>query len=122
MFGIGGQSGHSPSVGGQVFGIGNFGEAEVEDLGVAAFCDEEVGGFDVAMNDPLSVSGVERISGSDAEIEDLLDMKAAASDEMLQRGSFEKFHDEERTAEVGADFDGNVREPGGLCRGHLGEI
>ena len=50
-----------------------------------AFGDEDIGRFDVAMNDALGVSRIERIGDFDAEGEDGVQFDGATSDAMLQR-------------------------------------
>ncbi len=44
-------------------------QAEVEDLGVAAIRDEEIRRLDVAVNNALSVGGIESVGDFDAEVE-----------------------------------------------------
>ena len=53
----------------RVFLLRHFGEAEIEDLGVAALGDENIRGLDVAMHDAFGVRGVERVGDFDGEIE-----------------------------------------------------
>src|SRR6202034_1647247 len=55
-------------------GAGLFGEAEVENFGVAAAGDEDVGGLDVAMDDAGGVSGVEGVGDFNADVEELIDL------------------------------------------------
>ena len=43
---------------------GDFGQTEVEDLGVSALGDEDVGGLNVAMDDALGMCGVEAVGDS----------------------------------------------------------
>ena len=45
----------------------HLGQPEVEDLGVAAWADEDVGGLDVAVNDARAVRGIQRVGDFDAE-------------------------------------------------------
>ena len=83
---------------------GDFGEAEVEDFGVAAFGDEDVGGFYVAVNDAFCVSGVQGVGDFDAEVEEAFELHRLGGDDVLEGGAFEKFHGDEATAIVFGDF------------------
>ena len=47
----------------------DFGQAEVENLGVSALGHENVGGLDVAMDDAFAVRGVERVGDFDGQAE-----------------------------------------------------
>ena len=86
---------------------------------MAALGDEEVGGFDVAMNDALSVSGIEPIGNLNGDIEEPVKFKGLTADEVLERNAVEKFHDDVRFAVLltnvmnGADV-GMVEGGGGL--------
>ena len=55
-------------------------QAEVENLGVPALRDEDVGRLDVAMNDALRVCGVQRVGNLDGEVEKQSRSPAAAGD------------------------------------------
>ena len=65
-------------------GLGDLGEAEIENLGVAAFGDENVGGLDVAMNDAFGMGGVEGVGNFDGEVEQAVDLHGTASDQVLE--------------------------------------
>lgn len=78
-------------------------EPEVEDLGVAALRDEDVGGLDIAMNDALAVRRVERVGDLHAQIADLTRRQRLGGDEMLERLPLQPLHDHEVPAVVGAD-------------------
>ena len=60
-------------------GAGNFGETEVEDFRGAALGDEDVGGFDVAVNDAGVVSGVQGVGDVDADFEEAVRVRAGAA-------------------------------------------
>ena len=56
------------------------GEAEVENFGVAALGDENIGGLDVAMNDVFLMGGVERVGDFDAERDEHFEGERALGD------------------------------------------
>ena len=82
---------------------GLLGETEVEDFGVAAAGDEDVGGLDVPVDDVLGVSGVERVCDLDAEVEKEFEVESFAFDEVLQGAAVEKLHDDEGLTALLAD-------------------
>ena len=51
----------------RLIAVGDLGQAEVQNLGVAALGDENVRGLDVAVNDSLGMRGVESVGDLDAE-------------------------------------------------------
>ena len=75
--------------------VRDLGEAEIEDFGVAAFGDEDVGGLDVAMNDAFGMGGIERVGDFDGEVEEAVKFHGTASDEVFQSLAFETFHGDE---------------------------
>ena len=56
----------------------NFGEAEIENFCVAALGDEDVGGFDVAVDDACGVGGIERFGDLDADFEEAFEFEMGA--------------------------------------------
>ena len=70
--------------------------AEVEDLGVAALGEENVGGLDVAMDDTGRVRGVERVRDLDPDLEDLRHRQRSGLQPFPKRRSVQPLHDEER--------------------------
>ena len=85
-------------------GAGNFCQAEVENLGVAAVGHENIGGLDVAVNDAFGVRGVEGVGHFDRKREQALQFHWLAVDEVLQRLAGEAFHHDEEMAVMLADF------------------
>src|SRR5262249_30349912 len=61
-----------------------FGEAEVEDFGVAATGNEDVGGLDVAVNDALGMSCVEGIGHFDGDIQQTVQLERLPANEVFQ--------------------------------------
>ena len=53
---------------GRSSGIHHFCQAEIEDFGMTALGHEDVRGLDVAVDDALGVSGVERVGNLDAQV------------------------------------------------------
>ena len=74
---------------------GNFGQAEVEDLGVSALGDENVGGLDVAMDDVLAVRGVERVGDFDGQAEQDVHFERTSGDAVLEGQAVEVLHGDE---------------------------
>ena len=69
----------------------------------AALGDEDVGGFDVAVDDAGAMGGVERVGDFDADFEKAFEFERAAGDDVLESGAVEKFHGDEGAAVVFAD-------------------
>jgi hypothetical protein len=74
----------------------HFRQSEIEDLRVAAIGDEEVRGFDVAMDDSLSVGGFQRIGRLNAEIQEFVRGDRPLADSLLQRLPFQQLHHDHR--------------------------
>jgi len=85
-------------------GSGNFGQAEVKNLGVAARGDEEVRGLDVAVNDIFSVSGVQAVGDFNRQVQEAFRLHGLRVDDVLERAAIEEFHDDEAFAFVLSDF------------------
>ena len=79
-------------------------QAEVEDLGLAGAGHEDVGGLDVAVDDPLGVGRVEPVDDLDGQVQQPLHPHRAALDEVLERLALEQLHDDERLALVLPDL------------------
>ena len=63
---------------------GDFRKPKIQNLREATARDENVGGFDIAVNDPSGVSGIKRIGDLDAHIEHGLDFHRFAGDPMAE--------------------------------------
>ena len=81
-----------------------FGESEVEDLGLAATGDENVGRLDVAVDDAFGVGGIERIGDLDGKVNNLLGRERAAANAHIQGHAFEQLHGDKTPTGVFADF------------------
>ena len=79
-------------------------QTEIENLGVTALGDENVGRLDVAMNDSFGVSGIQCIGNLDGQIEQNIRLDGLSRDAMLQREAIQKFHGDERLPVLFADF------------------
>jgi hypothetical protein len=61
---------------GCLFPLTKLSKPKIENFGVAALGDEDVGGLDVAMHDALSVSGIKSVRYFDADIKKILPCRA----------------------------------------------
>ena len=81
---------------GDIFGnkiFGNkFGQAEIENFGLTALGDEDVGGLDVPMDDTSGVGNVEGIGNLNPEVEDLFDRQRLAVDVLTQGFAVDELH------------------------------
>jgi hypothetical protein len=102
MSGVGSERSIVAISGGRFCG-GNFGEAEIEDFGVAAFGDEDVGGLDVAVDDAFGVGGIESFGDLNGNVEETLEFNWLAIDDVLEGGSIEEFHGDEGATVFFAD-------------------
>src|SRR6516162_10098358 len=70
---------------------------------MTALGDENVGWLDVAMNDALSVRGIESVSDFDANVEQNFHIERTAQDEVFESLAVKEFHGNEGTAIFLAD-------------------
>ena len=93
------------------------GEAEVEDFGLAGGGDEDVGGFDVAVEDAFAMGGFEGVGELSADFHEAGERGWMARVEAVERLAVEQLHDEEGLAVGLVDFvdgaDAGVVECGG---------
>src|SRR5207245_2573972 len=86
----------------------------------SALGDEDVRGFDIPMDDPFRVRGVQRAGNLNPEVQYLLHLQRLTFDAVLQRSPFEELHDDEILAILlpdlvnGADV-GMVQRGGRAC-------
>jgi hypothetical protein len=79
-------------------------ESEIENFGVAALSDEDVGGLDVPVDDAFGVRGVERVGALNSNFEEAFDFHGPAGDGVLQCLSGQVLHGDETAAIVFANF------------------
>ena len=77
-----------------------FGQPEVQNLGLAAVCDEQVGWLDVPVNDPARVCGVEPVGNLKPQVQDSLGLQGPATDAVLHRLALQILHGDEGLAVV----------------------
>ena len=70
---------------------------------MTALGDEQVGGFDVAMDNSLGMSGVESVCNFNTDFNNALDFQGPTVNEMLERRAIEKFHRDKGAAVLFAD-------------------
>ena len=75
--------------------LGEFGEAEVEDLHVAFGADHDVLGFDVAMDDACFVCGNECFGNLNRDVEHVAEFHSVAAHALAQRHAFDVLHRDE---------------------------
>src|ERR671922_190853 len=90
-----GGSGHSS---GRSGARADFGKAKVENFGLVAQGNKNVGGLDVAVDDTFRVSRIEGVSNLDAEVEKQVNRQRTAGNVVAKRVPFQKLHDQEITA------------------------
>ncbi len=79
-------------------------QTEIQNLGVPAIGDEDIGRLDIAVNDALGMRRVQRIGNFNREREQHLQFKWLATDAILQRHAFEAFHGDVGCSPAVADF------------------
>ena len=70
-------------------------QSEVQDLGVAALGDEDVGRLDVAMDDAFGMRRIQRVGDLDRQRQQRLSLHRLPGDAVLQRHAIEEFHGDE---------------------------
>jgi hypothetical protein len=79
-------------------------QPEVQNLGMTALGDENIGGLYVAVNNSLGMSGIERVGDLDREREEQVRFHRTIADAVFQRHAVEKLHDDEGFPVVLADL------------------
>src|SRR6516162_270335 len=75
--------------------VRQFRQSEIEYLGMSTFRDENVGRFDVAVNDALTMRGIQRIGQLDREREDIFVFHRVAPDSVPEGYAVKKLHHHE---------------------------
>ena len=81
----------------------HLGEAEIEHFHAIARADEDVGGFDVAVDDARGMRGVQRVGNLDAHVEQRVQAQRTGGEPILQRRALQILHDDERPPVLLAD-------------------
>src|SRR5246127_1299018 len=88
---------------GATFRVGELGETEIENLGMPAFGDKNIGGLDVTMNDAFAMSGIESVGHFNRQAEQNVGIERFSANTMLQGNALKKLHGDERLAILLAD-------------------
>ena len=81
----------------------HLGEAEIEHFHAIARPDEDVGGFDVAVDDARAMRGVQRVGDLGAHVEGGVQAQRTGGEPILQRRALQILHDDERPPVLLAD-------------------
>ena len=76
----------------------DFCQAEVENFGVSALGDEDVGGLDIAMDDAFAMGGIEGVGDLDRQAEQHIHFQRTAGDAMLEGQAVQVLHGNEGLA------------------------
>ena len=119
LCGVHALSGHCLGWGGAAAFKAYFGEAEVENFGVATVGDENICRLDVSMDDALGVRGIQCVGYIDGDGEKKIEFHRSAGDGVLQRLAFKALHGDEGLAIFLADVVnganvGMIQRGGGL--------
>ena len=95
------------------------GEAEIEDFHVVARPDEDVGGFDIAVDDARGVRGVQRVGDLRAHVEGCVQAQRTGGEPIFQRRALQILHDDERPPVLLADVVDGADVRVVQCRCHL---
>ena len=85
-------------------GARDFGETEIQNLGVAAVGDEDVRGLDVAVDDSLAVGGLEGVGNFDPQGEQAIEFHRLSLNQMFQSLAAQALHHDEEMSIVLANL------------------
>ena len=100
--------------------LGQLGQSEIQHLGVSPIGDEDVGGFNVPMNDPFSMGGIQSVGHLDSQIQQLSGVKRPVGHPFLEGLTHQKLHDHEGLAVVISDVVNDADVGMIQCRGGPG--
>src|SRR5271156_1928239 len=82
----------------------HLGQTEIEHLGVSSARYENVGGFHVAVNDAFCMSGGDRVSHFDRDLQRPWEFQRVAREQAVQRLAVEELHGDEWLAVMLVNF------------------
>ena len=82
----------------------DFRQPEVQNLGVSALGDKDVGGLDVAVDDAFGMGCIQCVGDLDGQRQNQLGFHRSASNAVLQRQAVQKLHGDERFAVLIVNF------------------
>ena len=85
-------------------GVDHFGEAKVQDFGVAALGNEDIGGLNVAVQDAFGMGSVKGIGEVDGNFHDAGNVQSTGGDKIFKCDAVKMFHGDEALAFVFANF------------------
>ena len=100
--------------------LGELRQAEVHDFDLALFGQHQIGGFDVAVNDPLAVSRLQALGGLGGDVDYLVELERAIVDFVLDGPSRDEGHGEKGLSLGLVDFIDGANVGMVECRRGLG--
>ena len=82
----------------------DFGQAEIQNLGMSTLGHKNVGRLDVAVDDAFGVGSIQRVGNLDGQAEECLCFHGTVADEVLQCLAVQEFHGDVGAAVFIADF------------------
>ena len=81
--GAGGRELRGSAIGGSRFSAFEFRQTKIQNLGVSAIGDENVGRLDVTVDDALRVRGIKRVGDLHAQVQNFFQIERLAADQMF---------------------------------------
>ena len=95
-------------------------QPKIQNLGVSALGDKDVGGLDVAVDDAFGVGCIECVGNLDGQRQNQLGFHRTPGDAVLQRQAVQKLHGDERFAVLVVNFVDGADVRMIQCGGSLG--